>query len=107
MLESSVPEGPFVNNVYRRSLALASPHRFPGVQLNSESWVLGSGIQLRESGIPLTIGVQNPISTDKDWNPVPGIWNPRYGIQNPSLSWIRLHVAYKTNTTAKRQYTDS
>ena len=35
MLESSVPEGPFVNNVYRRSLALAPPHRFPGVQLNS------------------------------------------------------------------------
>ena len=35
MLESSVPEGPFVNNVYRRSLALAPPRRFPGVQLNS------------------------------------------------------------------------
>ena len=35
MLESSIPEGPFVNNVYRRSLALAPPRRFPGVQLNS------------------------------------------------------------------------
>ena len=25
-----------------------------------------------ESGIPLTTGNQNPSSTDKDWNPVPG-----------------------------------
>ena len=34
-----------------------------------------------ESGIPLTTGNQNPSSTDKDWNPVPGNpesteWNP-------------------------------
>ena len=29
--------------------------------------------RLKESGIPQTIGVQNPSSTDKDWNPVPGI----------------------------------
>ena len=35
MLESSIPERPFVNNVYRRSLAFAPPRRFPGVQLNS------------------------------------------------------------------------
>ena len=25
-----------------------------------------------ESGIPLTIGIQNPCSTNKDWNPVSG-----------------------------------
>ena len=32
ILESSIPERPFVNNVYRRSLALAPPPppRFPG-----------------------------------------------------------------------------
>ena len=36
-----------------------------------------SGIQLKESGIPLKIGIQNPSSTDKDWNPDPGIWNSR------------------------------
>ena len=32
-----------------------------------------SGIQIKESGI----GIQNPSSTNKDWNPVqPGTWNP-------------------------------
>ena len=29
------------------------------------------------------IGIQNPSSTDKDWNPVLGIRNPWLGIQNP------------------------
>ena len=37
-----------------------------------------------ESRIPLTIGIQNPSSTDKDWNSVRRIRNPRQGIQNPS-----------------------
>ena len=40
---------------------------------NLESWALESGIQYKESGIPLTTGIQNPSSTDKDWKPVPGI----------------------------------
>ena len=39
---------------------------------NAESWALESGIQLKESGISLTIGIQDHSSTDKDWNPVPG-----------------------------------
>ena len=30
---------------------------------NTKSWALDSGIQLKESGIPLTIGIQNPSST--------------------------------------------
>ena len=60
---------------------------------NPESWVLESGIQLKESGIPLTIGIQNPSATDKYWNPVPRIRNPWRGIQNPGLSWIPLHGA--------------
>lgn len=30
-------------------------------------------IPLKESGIPRTIGIQNPGSTNKDWHPVPGI----------------------------------
>ena len=46
----------------------------------SNSWALESGIQFKESGIPLTIGIQNPSSTDKDWNPVSGIWNLESGI---------------------------
>ena len=33
---------------------------------NLEPWALESGIQLKESGIPLTIRIQNPNSTDKD-----------------------------------------
>ena len=50
----------------------------------------GFGIRNAAQGIPLTIEIQNPTSTDKDWNPVPGIRNPRRGIQNPRLSWIPL-----------------
>ena len=58
---------------------------------NGISWALESGIQLKESGIPLTTGIQNSSSTDKNWNPVPGIRNPQRGIQNPRLSWISLY----------------
>ena len=58
--------------------------------LNPESWALESRIQLKKSGIPLTIGFY--------WknirNPVPGIWNPRRGIQIPSLSWIHLRECF-------------
>ena len=35
-----------------------------------ESWALGSEIQLKESGIPLTIEIQNPTFTEKDWKRV-------------------------------------
>ena len=55
-----------------------------------------SGIQLKESEIPLTIGIQNPSSTDKYWNPLPGnpeYIKPRRVIQNPILSWIPLRGA--------------
>ena len=60
-----------------------------------ESGILGleSRIQLKESRIPLTIGIQNPRSIDKYWNPVPRIWNPRPGMQNPRLSWPPLQGA--------------
>ena len=34
-----------------------------------------SEIQPKESGTLLTIGIQNPSSTEKDWNPIPGICN--------------------------------
>ena len=33
---------------------------------NPESWALENGIQLKESGIPLTTGIRNPNSTDKE-----------------------------------------
>ena len=63
---------------------------------------MGFRIQLKESGIPLTIGIQresftvvgiqNPSYTDKlkDWNSVRRIRNPRVGIQVPKLSRIAL-----------------
>ena len=57
----------------------------------AKKWVLESGIQLKESGIPFTIGIQNPNSTHKVRNPVPAIRNRQLGIQNPRLSWILLH----------------
>ena len=44
-----------------------------------------SGIQLKESGIHLTIGIQDP--TDKHWNRVPGIRNTAQGILNPVKDW--------------------
>ena len=47
-------------------------------------------IKLKEPGIPLTIGNQNPRSTDRYWNPVPAIRNPWHGMQNPRLPWISL-----------------
>ena len=38
-----------------------------GIQENSV--LVKSGIQLKEFGIPLTTGIQNPRSTDIYWNP--------------------------------------
>ena len=43
---------------------------------NPESWAMETGIHLKESGILLRIGIQNPSSTDKDWNQEPEIRNP-------------------------------
>ena len=59
-----------------------------------ESGILGlkiPKIQLKESGIPLTIGIQNQVSTDKGWNPVRGIRDLPRGIQNPRPFWMPLH----------------
>ena len=55
---------------------------------NPESRALESGIELKYSEILLRNGIQNPRSTEKDWNPAPGNHNPRNGIQNPRLSCI-------------------
>ena len=71
-------------------LVMESGFRNPG---NFGPWNPESGKQLKKSGIPLTIGIQNPSSTDEDWNPVPGIQNPPRGIFNPRLSRILLFEA--------------
>ena len=52
------------------------------------------GIQLKECRIPRTIGIHNPSSTVKDWDPVPGIRNPRLGIQNPRLHYMGRRGAH-------------
>ena len=58
---------------------------------NPKSWALESRIQLKKSGISLTIGIQNPNSR---WQtPVSGDRNPRRGIQNPRLPLIPLYGA--------------
>ena len=57
-----------------------------------ESQIPESGkISLEESRDPaLSIEIQNPSSTDKGWNPLPGIRNSRRGFKNPRLSCISL-----------------
>ena len=55
--------------------------KFLLVESTIRSFQLESGIQLKESGIPLKIRIQNPSS------PVPWIRNPRRGILNTRLSW--------------------
>ena len=65
---------------------MTSPHvkeSDSGTRENQESWALESGIQLKASGIPLIIEVQNLSSNEKDCNHVPGIRNSRRGIWNP------------------------
>lgn len=51
---------------------------------NRKSWALETGIQHKESGIPLTIGIGDPSSTDKE----SGIQNLESRVQNTRLSWI-------------------
>ena len=58
---------------------------------NLESWALQTVIQLKESGIPLPIGIQNPSSTDKEWTPVPGIRNPEPETVLHFLTWGEIY----------------
>ena len=57
-----------------------------------ESGILGFGIRIQ-----LTIGIQNPSSTDKDWDPVPGIRNPRVESSIDVLS--EFHVWWENPLT--------
>ena len=82
---------------------------------NPESWALETGIQLQESGIPLTIGIRNPSSTEKDvesstWNPEPTNLNPESKTVLDSLTWgnTRLIVevlgrAMRTKITLRQE----
>ena len=107
----------YQHSVVRLGLGACSPHvkesRFwntgnfslwsPGKFFIVQSGILSIGIQDTTQGIwdaPLTIGLRNPSSTDKDWNPVPGIWNPWHGIQNLRPSWITLQGVSMCTTFA-------
>ena len=60
---------------------------------NQESWHLESGIQLKESGIPLEIGIRKPTFTDKETKihyREPGIQSMDSRIKD-CFNWIRLH----------------
>ena len=61
-----------------------------------------SRIQLKESGILIKMWIQNPSSTDIDWNPVAGIRNPLRRIQTPRLSWIPLYGSKPIRFTENR-----
>ena len=85
MFLNHLPEFPY------KSFMFTSPNvAESGKNFFAESEILGFGRQLEESRILLTIGIQNPSSTDKGCNPVPGIRNPWRGIQNPRLSCFLL-----------------
>ena len=55
--------------------------------MESGSWALKSGVQLKESRIPRTSGIRNPNSSDKD--PESPLHFPRRGIVLDSLTCLR------------------
>ena len=78
--------------------------------------IVARGIRNRNPGLwnpendsrnsnPKTIGIRNPSSTDKDWNPVRGIRNPRLGVHNPRLSRIPSHGPKCRNSMKKLRNT--
>ena len=61
--------------------------------------LVGSRIRLKESGIPLTIEIQNPSSTNKrlnysTWNLKSTAWNPESKTVLDSLTWGELWRGY-------------
>ena len=71
--------------------------------VNLESWLsVVSGIQLKESGIPVTIGIRNPSSTDKNresspWSQESVAWNRQSKTVLDFLIWqsdVILSVVY-------------
>ena len=70
----------------------------PGIFLwNLDSWVLESKTRLKESGIPLTIRIQNPSSTDK----ASEIRKPQLGVQCPRHHWIIFYYIHTEKYSPK------
>ena len=59
---------------------------------NLESWALTPGLQLKESGIPVTISIRDSLEVEV---PIPGIRNPLRGIWNPRLYLIKTESTRK------------
>ena len=59
---------------------------------NSETWALESGIQLKEFGIPLAIGIQNPSSTDYKESGIQYLESEIHCVESriQRLSWVTL-----------------
>ena len=64
-----------------------------------ESLLVESGIQLKKSGILLTIGIRNGNSIERE----SGMQSQRRGIQNPRLSWISLIGAKVENISSNHR----
>ena len=67
-----------------------SPHVRESNFRNPEKfcWALQSGIQLKESGIPQTIGIQNPSSTGKDQRLESSSWHWESTARNPGFRTV-------------------
>ena len=63
---------------------------------NPESWALESGIQCKEWGITLTIGIPNPGPTDKDWN-------PQHGRESRIQDCLEFPYMVQVNTDVKQK----
>ena len=59
---------------------------------NLESWALTPGLQLKESGIPVTISIRDSLEVEV---PIPGIRNLPRGIWNPRLYLITTESTRK------------
>ena len=55
-----------------------------------QSWALESGIQFKESGIPLTIRIQNPSSTEKKKSGISLSWITLYGTTSIKLFMVEI-----------------
>ena len=75
-----------VSNGCRVTVEDSTPCKGIRIAESERFLLMESGIQLKESGIRLTIRIRNASSTGTVRNPIPGIRNPGRRIQNPRLS---------------------
>ena len=98
---------PNSNLNFKPCCGIRNPRKF--CLWNPESWVLESGIKIKESGIPITIGIQNSsFFTEKYWNPVRGIQNPESSVLEPGIqikeSGIPITIEIQNSTFFTEKY---